>query len=247
MSEVRIERAGAVARLVVDRPAARNALAPETVAEIATSDARAVVLCGGGGRFIAGGDLKALGALRSAEAGAEMSQRMQRVLDGLEALPIPVVAAVDRYAIGGGAEVALAADLRVASADAVIAFRHGDFGVCSAWGGARRLARLVGHSRALRLLWTGEDVPARAALKIGLVDAIAPADLGALDAAMELAAVLARRPAGMVRATKRLLVEGAGLDQADHRRFESEVFGEVWGAEEHWALVDAFWAARSES
>lgn len=251
-AEVRVEREGALALVVVDRPEARNALAPATmgalakaVAEVAASDARAVVLCGGGGRFIAGGDLKALGSVRSVEDAVAMSRAMQAVLSALEALPIPVVAAVDRFALGGGAEVALAADLRVASHDAALAFKHGDFAVCTAWGGARRLARLVGHSRALRLLWTGAAVRAHEALAIGLVDQVAAPGTSARDAAIELARTLGARPAGTVAATKRMLLEGGDLDRDAHGDFEAALFGEVWADEDHWAHVDAFWARRA--
>ena len=251
MKEVRVERDGVVAVLVVDRPGARNALAPETmdalgaaVAEVDASDAGALVLCGGGGRFIAGGDLKALKAVREASDAAEMAQRMQAVLAAFEAQPIPVVAAIDRFALGGGAEVALAADLRVASHDAVIAFKHGDFAVSTAWGGARRLARLVGHSRALRLLWTGAQVRAHEAQTMGLVDEVASPGTQAREAAITLAKRLAARPAGAMAAMKRLVVEAAELDRGAHGALEAELFGAVWAAPEHWTQVDAFWARR---
>ncbi len=251
-AEVRVEREGAVALLVVDRPEARNALAPATmvalgqaIETVAASDARALVLCGGGGRFIAGGDLKALAAVRTVEDAGAMSRRMQSVLAALEALPIPVIAAVDRFALGGGAEVAVAADLRVASHDAVLAFKHGDFAVSTAWGGTRRLARLVGHARALKLVWTGAAVRAHEALAIGLVDEVAAPGTSARDAAVELARTLAARPAGMVAATKRMLTEAGDLDRDAHGEFEAEVFGEVWAHDDHWTHVDAFWARRS--
>ena len=251
--EVRLERVGAVWVLVVDRPAARNALAPETmdalaakIAEVAASDAGALVLTGGGGRFIAGGDLKALAAVRTAVDGAAMALRMQAVLAALEALPIPVVAAIDRFALGGGAEVAVAADLRVASQDAVVAFKHGDFAVSSAWGGARRLTRLVGHSRALRLLWTGESVRAHEALALGLVDRVAPPGTSARDAAIEWARALAERPRGTVRATKQLVLAAGERPRDAHGALEAETFGGVWADDAHWEAVDAHWKRHAE-
>ncbi|MGK0362461.1 MAG: enoyl-CoA hydratase, partial [Bradymonadia bacterium] len=156
MTPVRVEYVEQFARLIVDRPRALNALSPRAmdgmaraVEELSTAieapdGPRAVVLAGGGGRFISGGDLKALAALRTSTAGAAMAARMQTVLNRLKALPVPVIAAVDQFALGGGAEVMLAADLIVAHRDALIGFRHIRFNVSTAWGGTRRLVERVG-------------------------------------------------------------------------------------------------------
>ncbi len=246
---VRIERVGPVARLVVDRPEARNALDPPTMQRLAEAidrlagaeDVRAVVVAGGGGRFLSGGDLKALERLRTPAPAADMARTMQRALAALAALRVPVIAAIDRYAYGGGAEVALACDLRVATHDAIICFRHGDFGVTTAWSGARRLEALVGRSRALRLLWTSAEVSAGAAKAMGLVDVVAPPGQRASDAAMALAQDLAGRAPAMIAGTKRLL---APPDEADRDALEAELFGATWASDDHWAAVDAFWARR---
>ncbi|MCA9540945.1 MAG: dTMP kinase [Myxococcales bacterium] len=250
--EVRVEREGPVALLIVDRPKARNAIARKTMGELAAAidqlagDAtlRAVVLGGGGGHFISGGDLRDLMAVRTAVEAAAMAARMQAVLGALEALPVPVIAAIERFAYGGGAEVALACDLRVMGHDAHFGLRQLDFAVTTAWGGTRRLLRLVGRSRALRLLWTAADVPASEALTLGLADDVARPGESARDCALRLARTLATRPAGAVAAMKRLVVEGADLDAAAHGRFEARVMGEVWAAPPHWAAVDAFFASR---
>ncbi|MCB9535913.1 MAG: dTMP kinase [Myxococcales bacterium] len=246
---VRIERVGPVARLVVDRPEARNALDPPTMQRLAeaidrlaeATDVRAVVVAGGGGRFLSGGDLKALKALRTPGPAADMARTMQSALAALAALPVPVIAAIDRYAYGGGAEVALACDLRVATHDAVLCFRHGDFGVTTAWSGARRLEALVGRSRALRLLWTSAEVSAAAAKAMGLVDVVAPPGESASHAAMALAQDLAGRAPAMIAGTKRLLAPAA---DADRDALEAELFGATWASDDHWAAVDAFWARR---
>lgn len=250
--EVRIERRGEVALLVVDRPRALNAIARHTMAALdaaidalaADDAARAVVLAGGGGRFIAGGDLRDLEDARSAEGGTAMATRMQAVLARLEDLPVPVIAAVQRYAFGGGAELALACDLRVMAADAVIAFRHMRFGVTTAWGGTRRLTRLVGHSRALSLLWTGRDVDAGQALAWGLADAVAPPGESPVDHAVALATTIAGGAPGAVAATKALVL-AAGLDRAAHGRLEAECLGPVWAHADHWQRVEAFWAGQA--
>ena len=250
--EVRVERRGPLALLIVDRPKALNAIARHTMAQLdraiegleAAEDVRGLVLAGGGGRFIAGGDLRDLDAARSAEEGAAMAARMQAVLARLEDLPFPVIAAVERFAFGGGAEVALACDLRVMGPDAVIALRHNRFGVTTAWGGARRLTRLVGHGRALSLLWTGRDVGADEALAIGLADAVAPGGASVVQHAVDLAERIAAGAAGAVAATK-VLVHAAGLDREAHGRLEVERLGPVWGHRDHWDRVDAFWARQA--
>lgn len=249
--EVRLERQGPVAVLVVDRPAQRNALAPETMAALAdalrqvaqATDIGALVLTGGSGRFIAGGDLKALAALRTPAEAAAMGRTMQGVLAQLAALEVPTIAAVDRFAIGGGAEVAVACDLRVASADAFLAFKQIDFAVTTAWGGARRLARLVGRARALDLLWTGRRVEAGEALSWGLVDRIAPTGATAREAAVAWAHDLCARDGKTVAGLKRL-VDAASLDGAHHAALEARIFGDTWAADAHWAAVDRHWAAR---
>lgn len=248
--EVRIEREGEVAVLIVDRPRALNAIARHTMAELDRAldrierdpTIRAVVLTGGGDRFIAGGDLKDLGEARSADHGSAMSTRLQAVLARFEQLSIPVIAAIERFAYGGGAEVAMACDLRVIAHDAVIAFRHREFGVATAWGASRRLVRCVGRSRALSLLWTGRDVPAAEALAWGLADAIAPAGAPARTTAVALAREIATGAAGAVAMSKRLVMEGAELDLAAAGRFEAKLFGDVWAHRDHWDRVDAFWA-----
>ncbi len=249
--EVRVAREGAVRVIVVDRPRQRNALAPATMQALAAAltavaqdpEVRAVVLCGGSGRFIAGGDLRALGALDSAAEGAEMARTMQGVLSQLAALPVPTIAAIDRFAIGGGAEVALACDLRVACEDAYLAFRQIDFAVTTAWGGARRLTHLVGRARALDLLWSGRAVPAQEALSLGLVDRVAPAGDRARTAAVALAQTLAARDPAAVAGLKRL-VDDADLPEAAHGALEAHIFGEQWGAPAHGAAVERFWARR---
>jgi dTMP kinase len=249
--DVRIELDGPVAVLIVDRPMQRNALARGTMARLAEAvrrleqapGVRVVVIAGGGETFIAGGDLRDLGALTTGAAGAEMASDMQAVLDALSALPVPVIAALDGSAIGGGAEVALAADVRVAAADAWLAFRQVDFAVTTGWGGAQRLAAIVGRSRALHLLWTGARVTAAEGLRAGLVDVLAPPGERALDHARHLAAGIARRPPHVVAALKRL-VDAAGMPPPEHRSLERSLFAEAWGHEAHFAAVEQFLSAR---
>ena len=255
MTPVRVEYVEQFARLIVDRPRALNALSPRAmdgmaraVEELSTAieapdGPRAIILAGGGGRFISGGDLKALSALRTSTAGAAMAARMQTVLTRLKALPVPVIAAVDQFALGGGAEVMLAADLVVAHRDALIGFRHIRFNVSTAWGGTQRLVERVGLANARRLLWTAADVPTKEALSLGLIDRIAPPGCTALAEAENWARELAKHPPHVMRGISRL-VDATTDPLVDHAALEQEVFGELWAHPTHWQAVDDFWAQK---
>ena len=255
MNPVRVEYVEQFARLIVDRPRALNALSPramdglaravdELTEAIERSDGpRAIVLAGGGGRFISGGDLKALSALRTSTAGAKMAERMQTILERLNALPVPVIAAVDQFALGGGAEVMLAAHLAIAHRDAIISFRHVRFGVSTGWGGTRRLVERIGLANARRLLWTAVDVRAHEAKALGLIDRVASPGRTALAEAEEWARELAAHAPHVVRGVSRLI--NATLDPlVDHAALEQEIFGELWAHPGHWQAVDDFWTQK---
>jgi len=249
---VRLDREGGIAVLTIDRPEAKNALNLESIE--AFSDVvdglardpalRAVVVTGAGGDFVSGGDLKDFLRLESPEAGKRMSQRTQSVLARLEALEVPVIAAIEGVALGGGAEVSLACDMRIASEAARIAFKQVSLGIMVGWGGGQRLLRIVGRSRALRLLLTGATLTAREAAAIGLVDEVAPAGQ-ALEAALRLARQIAAQPAAAVRATKRALHHGAELPRAEAAAFEAECFGTLWQSPDHREAVAALMEKRS--
>ena len=177
-SDVRLEIDDGVAVVTIDRPEARNAIGFATidalgaaVDEVADSGAAVLVLRGGGDRaFVAGGDIKELGSIRTHEAAVAMARRVRTLLDRIAAFPVPVIAALNGHALGGGAEVAVAADIRVAADDVRIGFNQVTLGIMPAWGGAERLAQLVGRSRALLAIATGELYDTASAQRLGLVD-----------------------------------------------------------------------------
>ena len=150
-----LELDNGLAVLTIDRPHARNAIALDTMDQLekaldAAAGAAALVIRGAGDRaFVSGGDLKELSALRTVEDAAAMAKRMRTICDQLANFPAPVIAALNGHAFGGGAEVAVAADIRVAASDIKIAFNQVTLEIMPAWGGAERLAALVGKSRAL--------------------------------------------------------------------------------------------------
>src|SRR6202041_1823571 len=148
---VDLEFDSGLAVLTIDRPHARNAISLETMGQLENAldeaaAARTLVITGSGDRaFVSGGDLKELSALRTEEDAAAMAKRMRTICDRLASFPAPVIAALNGHALGGGAEVAVAADIRLAADDIKIGFNQVSLAIMPAWGGAERLADLVGR------------------------------------------------------------------------------------------------------
>jgi enoyl-CoA hydratase/carnithine racemase len=169
-----------LAVLTIDRPHARNAISLDTMDQLekaldAAEGASALAITGAGDRaFVSGGDLKELSAIRTVEDAAAMARRMRSICDRLASFPAPVIAALNGHALGGGAEVAVAADIRLAADDIKIGFNQVALEIMPAWGGAERLAELVGKSRALLLAGTGIVLDAVHAERIGLIDQVLP-------------------------------------------------------------------------
>ena len=230
---VDVEWSDGLAVLTIDRPHARNAIALSTMGELeealdAAAGARALVIRGGGDRaFVSGGDLKELATLRTLEQAAGMAWRMRTICDRIAAFPAPVIAALNGHALGGGAEVAVAADIRVAADDVKIGFNQVSLEIMPAWGGAERLAALVGRSEALLLAGSGTVLSATEAHRIGLINRVVPRETFEAEW-RSLAASLANRPAGSI---KRVLA-GATPGQA------ISAFAELWVSDEHWAAAD---------
>lgn len=212
---VRIERDGAVATIRLDRPPA-NALArpvslelseaAETVA--ADPGIRAVVVWGGERIFAAGADIKAMVDYGPEEIAPDVGA-LERACRDLEAIPKPVIAAINGFALGGGCEVALACDLRIAAEDAKLGLPEIGLGIMPGAGGTQRLPRLIGLSRTRELVLTGRHVGAEEALAIGLVDRVASA-AAVLPSAMEEARRYAAGPTLAYAAAKRALAAAGG-------------------------------------
>jgi enoyl-CoA hydratase len=231
--EVDLHLADGLAVVTIDRPHARNAVAPATMAELedaldAAAGARALVLRGAGERaFVSGGDLKELTAIRTEADAAAMARRMRRVCDRLAAFPAPVIAALNGHAYGGGAELAVAADIRVAADDVRIGFTQVTLAIMPAWGGLERLAGLVGRGRALLLAGTGRVLGAAEAERVGLVDLVLPR--AEFDAGWrELARSLATPSAAAIKRV------AAGVSAED----AAGAFARLWVADEHWQAAE---------
>ncbi len=208
---VRVERSGPVTTVTLDRPAVRNAVDRDTAGALADAfrdfeaddDAAVAVLTGAGGHFCAGADLRAVSEGRGNRVAPDGDGPMGPTRLRLSK---PVVAAIEGYAVAGGLELALWADLRVAAEDAVLGVFCRRWGVPLIDGGTVRLPRLIGQSRALDLVLTGRAVPAAEALEIGLVNRLS-APGGALEAATELAGQLAATPQTCLRQDRLSLLE----------------------------------------
>ena len=230
---VDLELDDGLAIVTIDRPHARNAISLQTMDQLekaldGAEGARALVLRGAGDRaFVSGGDLKELSALRTEQEATAMSFRMRTICDRIADFGTPTLAALNGHALGGGAEFAVAADIRLAAADIKIGFNQVALEIMPAWGGAERLVALVGYSKALLLAGTGTVLDAAEAERIGLVDAVFPR--ASFDEQWRaVATALANRPAGEI---KRVL-KGVSTTEA------VAAFARLWVSDEHWAAAD---------
>jgi enoyl-CoA hydratase len=224
----------------LNRPEVRNALNWEMMEAFSRmvegisqdNTVRALILTGKGDAFCAGGDLFELHNYCSHSDGERLAMLMGDALSQLVELPIPVIAAIDGPAIGGGAEIALACDLRVSSINAKIGFPQITLALTPAWGGVGHLANLVGYSRAFSLLCSGEIVNCQRAYEMGLIDRIV-SEGRALDTAIYLAQKLISNNSNAIRALKTILRVHITHSASEAREYERSIFAELWASEAH--------------
>jgi enoyl-CoA hydratase/carnithine racemase len=234
---VRLEVRNGVATLRIDRPK-MNALNADLQTRIAAAaveaseraDVAAVVLTGGDRVFAAGADIKEMAGLSHAEMVVH-SRRLEACFSAVATIGKPVVAAINGYALGGGCELALCADLRIAAEDATLGQPEIKLGLIPGGGGTQRLTRLVGPSRAKDLIFTGRFVAAEEALRIGLVDQVVPA-AEVIPAATAWAVQFVGGPALALRAAKEAIDHGAGVDLATGLEIERQQFAALFATED---------------
>lgn len=238
-----------IATLMVNRPRARNALNWEAqdrfVAVIeavrAAKEVRALIITGRGERaFVSGADLKEHAGHPELETAARLLQTMRKALDQVMSLSIPVIAAVNGEAVGGGCEIVTACDLRVASRHAGFAFGQVKIGLTTGWGGTERLIRQIGSARALDLLLTGRRLDAKEALELGLIHRIASQGESAVDAANDLARSLIKLPKDALAAVKQLVYGLQETSLNGSNRLESQLFTGLWSSTNHAEALSAF-------
>lgn len=242
---VRIEREGDVATLTISNPP-MNILNAEVLKELdqAISEisqdgsVRALIITGEGDRaFVAGAEISEFLGL-DAESAPALLRRGKEIFRQLEQLKIPVIAAINGYALGGGLELALACDIRIAGTKAKLGLPEVKLGIVPGYGGTQRLTRLAGPGTAKELIFTGRMMDAAEAQQRGIVEVLADGNI--VVVAKKLAETITKNAPLAVSAAKRAIDEGAALSLDDALRLETEVCGPLFGSEDMRAGAMAF-------
>ena len=246
------ERRDSFAIIRLNRPEKFNALSREMILNLreiftnleSQTDLRAIILTGAGDRsFCAGTDISELGGLEK-DGAREVSERGQALCNQIETCGVPVIAAVNGIAAGGGCELALACHLRMASANAQFSLPETKLGVIPGYGGTQRLAREIGHGRALEMMLTGRTVSAAEALQFGLINRIAAAG-ELLIAAESLAREIASLAPLAIRACLEAVIKGAELPRAEGLALEAKLFAGLFASDDVREGTCAFLEKRS--
>ena len=252
MSFVKFEKQGNVAVLTIDRPEALNALNSQVLCDLdaaisqveADDEVRVVVLTGAGRSFVAGADIGEMVNF-SAIDGKKFGVHGGSIFLRLENLSKPVIAAINGFALGGGCELAMACDIRIASEKAKFGQPEVGLGITPGFGGTQRLPRIVGISKAMELILTAKVIGAAEAKAIGLVSEVYPPE-ELMPKAMELANAICANAQIAVQESKRCIRMGMQTDIATGSAFEAEAFGVTCGTQDKNEGMGAFLAKRAE-
>lgn len=246
MEYIKLEYTGAAATLTIDRPKALNALNSQVLSELSQAldsldldTVRCLIVRGSGTKaFVAGADIAEMSKM-TAEQALEFARLGTAVFKKLERLPIPTIAAVCGYALGGGCELAMACDIRLVSDTAAFAQPETGLGIIPGFGGTQRLPLLVGVSRAKEILFTGRRVKAQEALDIGLCSGVYTVE-ELFDAAQAMAEKIASFPPNAMRATKQAANEAFAPAVDAGISAENRIFADCFGKNEQIECMDAF-------
>ena len=232
MTNVLLEKKGHYAVATINRPKALNALNSQVLEDLnelvdlvaADEEIRALVLTGAGEKaFVAGADIGEMSTLTKAE-GEAFGKKGNDVFRKLETMPVPVIAAINGFALGGGCELSMSCDIRICADTAVFGQPEVGLGITPGFGGTQRLARLVSPGMAKQLIYTARNIKADEALRIGLVNAVYPA-AELLSAAEKMADTIAKNAPIAVRACKKAINEGLDVDMDAALIIEEKLFG----------------------
>lgn len=250
---VLLEKEGNVAIVTINRPKALNALNSETLIDINSAidelekddNIYAVIVTGEGEKaFVAGADITEMKDLSTAEA-RRFSNLGNKVFRRLETLEKPVIAAVNGFALGGGCELSLACDIRIASEKAKFGQPEVGLGITPGFGGTQRLARIVGIGMAKEMIYTARIVKSEEALRIGLVNkVVAPEEL--MNEARAMVNAIAKNAPIAVKLSKTAINRGMQMDMDTATAFEAEIFGECFATEDQTEGMTAFVEKRTE-
>ncbi len=242
-----VEIADGTAVVTINRPKALNALNEETLRELQCAfvglaedtNVQVIIITGSGEKaFVAGADISAMQPLDALQA-REFAKLGHEVMRSIEACPKPVIAAVNGFALGGGCELALGCDIRIAAENARFGQPEVNLGVIPGFGGTQRLARLVGKGLAMEIILTGDMLDAAEAHRIGLANkVIAQAEL--LDTAKAMAAKIASKGPLAVKLAKEAIRNGLEMDLDKANQYEAELFGLCFASEEQKEGMQAF-------
>lgn len=232
--------------MTISRPEALNALDSSVLGDIAAAaekvrndeDIRVLVVTGEGKAFVAGADIGEMKSL-NADEGRAFGLKGQAALTAIEELPIPVIAAVNGFALGGGCELSLCADIRIASEKAKFGQPEVGLGITPGFGGTQRLPRVIGLSKAMELILTGRMIKADEALSIGLVDKVVPPE-ALMDEALALANVIAANAPVAVRNSKTAIRRFTGASLRGDLEKEAELFGACFATHDQKMAMEAF-------
>lgn len=243
-----VEKDGAVAVVTLNRPSVLNALKGDLLRELSSAlvdleradDIRAIVITGAGEKaFAAGADIGELNALPNAVAGADQARFGQWITRQIERLRKPVIMAINGFALGGGCELAMAGDIRIASENAKFGQPEVNLGLIPGYGGSQRTTRLVGKGMAMYMCLSGEMIDAKEALRVGLVEKVVPpAEL--LAEAKRIGNVIATKAPLAIAACKRAINGGAHLSIDDGLELEALEFGTLVNTEDFREGTSAF-------
>ena len=243
---IKYEEEGMVALLTINRPKALNALNSQVLEELdKTLDAidlnkiRALIITGAGEKsFVAGADIGEMSSLTKKE-GEAFGKKGNDVFRKLETFPIPVIAAVNGFALGGGCEISMSCDIRICSDNAIFGQPEVGLGITPGFGGTQRLARLVGQGMAKQMIYTARNIKADEALRIGLVNAVYPQN-ELLNEAKKLAETIARQAPIAVRNSKKAINDGLQVDMDKAIEIEERLFGDCFETEDQRAGMGNF-------
>jgi enoyl-CoA hydratase len=242
-----LEKDGPLATITFNNPKALNALTVATFEGLdrllgeleKDAEIRVVILTGAGEKaFVAGGDISHLGTL-DVDSAREFALLAQRVIDRLEAFPKPVIAAINGFALGGGCELAMGCDIRIAADSARFGQPEVKLGIIPGFAGTQRLSRLVGKGRAKELVFTGEMIDAEEACRIGLVNRVVPKEL-LMEEARSLAMKMCDKSSSAIRFAKEAINNGLEMDFARGSRYEADLFALCFTTEDCKEGISAF-------
>lgn len=252
MEFVTYEVEGAVGIITINRPKALNALNSavldelnQTLDAVDQNEIRCLILTGAGEKsFVAGADIGEMSTLTKAE-GEAFGKKGNDVFRKLETFPIPVIAAVNGFALGGGCEISMSCDIRICSENAVFGQPEVGLGITPGFGGTQRLARIVGMGRAKEIIYTASNIKADEAYRIGLVNKVVPQE-ELMAAAQKMASKIASNAPVAVRLSKKAINEGLQVDMDKAIVIEEHAFGDCFATEDQKEGMSAFLEKRKE-